>query len=161
MYTTEVVLSQMPFVVRRRVKWGDCDPAGVVYTPVFGEYVISIAELFYEQLLGTSPQHVKQLHGFGTPTRALVFNFRLSLRPGDEFDTEVEVSEIRSRSYVLTLTARIRTGEIAFVATHTPVCVARDGRVGIVIPQVFREAMISYQTNHIQMLKAPFIELSS
>lgn len=40
MTSTEHVLSQLPFVVRRRVKWGECDPAGVVYTVTFSEYVI-------------------------------------------------------------------------------------------------------------------------
>ena len=161
MNTTEAVISQVPFIVRRRVKWGDCDPAGVVYTPVFGEYVISTAELFYEQLLGMSPQHAKQHHGFGTPTRALAFDFRGSMRPDDEFDTEVQVSEVRSRSFVLTLTARTQTGDIVFIATHTPVCIARDERKGIVIPDVFREALLSYQSNHAQVLKAPVSEVSS
>lgn len=46
MIATEQVLSERPLVIRRRVKWGDCDPAGVVYTPMFSEYVISAAELF-------------------------------------------------------------------------------------------------------------------
>ncbi|NVZ24672.1 acyl-CoA thioesterase [Pseudomonas gingeri] len=161
MKTTEAVISRMPFIVRRRVKWGDCDPAGVVYTPVFGEYVISTAELFYEELLGMSPQHAKQFHGFGTPTRALAFDFRGSLRPDDEFDIEVQVSEVRSRSYVLTLTARTQVGDIVFVATHTPVCVARDERKGIVIPDVFREALLSYQSSYARVHKAPAGEVSS
>ncbi len=39
MICTEAVLADTPFVVRRRVKWGECDPAGVVYTPSFSEYV--------------------------------------------------------------------------------------------------------------------------
>ena len=28
----ESVVSRTPLVVRRRVRWADCDPAGVVYT---------------------------------------------------------------------------------------------------------------------------------
>jgi acyl-CoA thioester hydrolase len=161
MSITEAVISQVPFIVRRRVKWGDCDPAGVVYTPVFGEYVISTAELFYEQLLGMSPQHAKQFHGFGTPTRALAFDFRGSLRPDDEFDTEVQVTDIRNRSFVLTLTARTQAGEIVFVATHTPVCVARDERKGIVIPPVFHDSLLTYQAQHLQVLKGTASEVLS
>ncbi|WP_297835937.1 thioesterase family protein [Pseudomonas sp.] len=150
MNVSQGVVSQMPFVARRRVKWGDCDPAGVVFTPVFAEYVIEIAELFYEHLLGMSPQHAKQSHGFGTPTRALAFDFRASLRPDDEFDTEVQVSEVRSRSYVLVLTARNQAGEVVFVANHTPVCVARAERKSIVIPELFREALVNYQHQYSQ-----------
>ena len=47
MTSTEYIVSELPLVVRRRVKWGECDPAGVVYTVSFSEYVISAAELFY------------------------------------------------------------------------------------------------------------------
>jgi acyl-CoA thioester hydrolase len=46
MISTEHVLRTLPFTVRRRVKWGECDPAKVVYTVTFSEYVISVAELF-------------------------------------------------------------------------------------------------------------------
>lgn len=31
MISTEHLVSNVPFVVRRRVKWAVCDPAGVVY----------------------------------------------------------------------------------------------------------------------------------
>jgi len=44
MVSTEHIISAIPLVIRRRVKFGDCDPAGVVYTVTFGEYVISAAE---------------------------------------------------------------------------------------------------------------------
>ena len=30
---SEALISRAPVIVRRRVKWGECDPAGVVYTP--------------------------------------------------------------------------------------------------------------------------------
>ena len=43
---TEAVVSKQPFTVRRRVRFGDCDPAGVVYTVQFSEYVVSAMDLF-------------------------------------------------------------------------------------------------------------------
>ncbi len=30
--STEHVTGTIPFAIRRRVKWGECDPAGVVFT---------------------------------------------------------------------------------------------------------------------------------
>ncbi|PTN43322.1 hypothetical protein DAI43_33635 [Achromobacter xylosoxidans] len=101
MTSTEYVLSETPFIVRRRVKWGDCDPAGVVYTVTFGEYVLSAAELFYGHLFNGTPQRIKDEHGFGTPTRALSFDFQASLWPDEEFDMCVRVEEIRTRTYTL------------------------------------------------------------
>lgn len=144
MVSTEHVLSTVPLVIRRRVKWGDCDPAGVVYTVTFSEYVISAAELFYGALFGTSPQSAKNLHGFGTPSRALEFDFRRSLRPDDEFDMTVRVADIRSRSYVLDVAAATPAGDTVFIARLTPVCVARGERRAIDIPPAFRTALERY-----------------
>ncbi len=145
MTATEYIVSDRPLVIRRRVKWGDCDPAGVVYTPTFSEYVISAAELFYGSLFNTTPQRAKHEQGFGTPSRALSFDFRLSLRPDDFFDMTVAVAEIHSRTYVLDITARTPQGDVIFVATLTPVCVARDERRSIEIPAAFRAALEKYQ----------------
>ncbi|CAN7720903.1 thioesterase family protein [Variovorax sp. LjRoot175] len=145
MIATEQVLSQLPLVIRRRVKWGECDPAGVVYTVTFSEYVISAAELFYGALFGTTPQRAKREQGFGTPSRALSFDFQRSLRPDDEFDMTVTVADIHSRTYVFDITGRTPEGDVVFVAKLTPVCVARDERRSIEIPDAFRQALQHYR----------------
>jgi acyl-CoA thioesterase FadM len=145
MTCTEAIINERPLIIRRRVKWGDCDPAGVVYTPVFSEYVISSAELFYGSLFGSTPQKAKHQQGFGTPTRALAFDFRLSLRPDDEFDMTVAVAAINTRTFVLSITGRTLAGDVIFVATLTPVCVARDERRSIDIPAEFRARLRAYQ----------------
>jgi acyl-CoA thioesterase FadM len=145
MTATEYTVSAIPLVVRRRVKWGECDPAGVVYTVAFSEYVMSAAELFYGSLFETTPQRAKKEQGFGTPSRALDFDFRLSLRPDDEFEMTIGVVDIRSRTYVLEITGRTATGDVAFVARLTPVCVARDERRSIEIPPNFRKALEHYR----------------
>jgi hypothetical protein len=47
---TEQVTDTTPLKVHRRVRWGECDPAGVVYTVNFCEYVASAFELFMAEL---------------------------------------------------------------------------------------------------------------
>ncbi|MCA1457078.1 hypothetical protein I6F35_28325 [Bradyrhizobium sp. BRP22] len=42
----EVIISKVPFRVRRAVRWSECDPAGVVYTGQFSEYLLSSIYLF-------------------------------------------------------------------------------------------------------------------
>jgi 4-hydroxybenzoyl-CoA thioesterase len=145
MTSTEHVVSTAPFVVRRRVKFGECDPAGVVYTPAFGEYVISCADLFYEFLLDGRPEGLKDEYGFETPSRALSFDFRSSLRPDDEFDMTVSIAEIRSRTYTLSITGRTVNGADVFIANLTPICVARRERRAIEIPGPFRERLEAYR----------------
>ena len=146
MIRAEYVLQEIPFVVRRRVRWGDCDPAGVVYTGVFGDYVISAVELFYEYLLGSPATQARTTHGFGTPTRALDFDFRSWLVPDDDFDMMVTVSEIRTRTYVLDIVARKPDGREVFYSKLTPVCVNRAQGKAIAIPGVLREKLEQYKT---------------
>lgn len=146
MTSTEYVVSESPFTVRRMVRWGECDPAGVVYTAAFSDYVISVAELFYGSLFGGTPQAVKNHHGFGTPTRALDFDFRRSLWPDDILDVRVDVAEIRTRTFTLLMTARCADGEIAFVARLTPICIRRGERASVEMPAVLRSALEQYRT---------------
>lgn len=141
----EYLLGERPLTVRRRVKWGECDPAGVVYTATFADYVISAAELFYGALFGTTPQRAKHELGFGTPSRALSFDFLSSLRPDDTFDMTVYVADVRTRTYVLDIVATTPQGEPVFNARLTPVCIARDERRSIEIPPSFRQALLDYR----------------
>jgi len=141
----EYLISERPLTVRRRVKWGECDPAGVVYTAVFADYVIAAAELFYGALFGTTPQRAKSEQSFGTPSKALSFEFIRSLRPDEEFDMAVRVAEINLRTYVLDIAATTPQGAPVFNARLTPVCVARPERRSIVIPPAFRQALLDYQ----------------
>ena len=141
----EYLLSERPLIVRRRVKWGECDPAGVVYTATFADYVIAAAELFYGALLGATPQQAKNELGFGTPSRALSFDFLRSLRPDEEFDMTVRVADVRERTYALNIAATTPQGEQVFNARLTPVCVARPERRSIAIPPAFRQALLDYQ----------------
>ncbi|SNT09475.1 acyl-CoA thioester hydrolase [Noviherbaspirillum humi] len=141
MATTESVINTAPFTVRRRVKWGECDPAGVVYTAQFADYVISAAELFYEYLFSMPPQRAKDRFGFGTPTRALNIDFRSSLWPDDEFDMTVAVKEIRTRTYVLQVDA-VKDGQTpVFSALLTVISIARGERRAIEIPDVLRHRL--------------------
>lgn len=138
MTATESVIGTSPFTVRRRVKWSECDPAGVVYTVTFSEYILSAAELFYEYLFSEPPQQAKTRHGFGTPTRALSIDFRSSLWPDDEFDMTVQVKEVRTRTYALQIDAVNRDGKPVFAALLTVICVARGERRAIEIPGILR-----------------------
>ncbi len=43
------------FVVQRRVRWGECDPAEVVYTPQFAHYVVAAVDDFFQEVVGRAP----------------------------------------------------------------------------------------------------------
>ena len=158
MISTEHIVGRTPLVVRRRVKSGECDPAGVVYTVNFAEYVISAAELFYASIFSSTPQRAKEQLGFGTPTRALELDFRSALWPDDEFDLTVTVVDIRTHTYVLEIAARTLEGEDVFRATLTPICVGNGKRQAIAIPAPFRNALEQYRLACLQTTGAGQIE---
>jgi acyl-CoA thioesterase FadM len=139
---SEWLISGQPFVVRRRVKWAECDPAGVVYTVNFSEYVISAANRFYAFLLGAPVEAGKDAQSFGTPVKALSFVFNKSLRPDELFDLSVTVMDVRERSFDLAITGTNETGENIFSATLSPICIARPERRSISIPAEFRSRLI-------------------
>lgn len=145
MNSTEHVINYLPFTVRRKVKWGQCDPAGVVYTVVFAEYVMSTAELFYAHLYGTNPLLDEIKNMFGTPTRGLRFDFRRALWPGEYFDMEVWVGHLGDRTYELQMQAYTLEKEEVFQAFLTPVCIAKTERRSIGLPEALRAALSQHQ----------------
>ncbi len=143
---TEQVIEKIPLRVRRRVKWGECDPAGVVYTGRFPDYVISAFELFMRQLLGGAFQNAEDTHGFGTPCKALSIEFVSSLRPDQEFEMTVLVREMRNRTFDLDVNARHMDGKEAFRARITPITIKRGDRsAGIALPPILRESLERYR----------------
>lgn len=148
---TEWIAATRPFTVRRRVTWGECDPAGVVYVVNYCEYLISVANLFYAHLLGEAVEHARSRHRFETPVKALSMVFDRSLRTGDIFQARVAVTAVRRRSFDLNVEATDERGESVFSAVLSPICIARGERRAIEIPAEFREAL----QRHLTRAQAP------
>lgn len=143
----EEVQTEQPVVLRHRVRWGECDPAGVVYTPRFSEYVVAAVDYFYECLLGEPLQEKLRDLDLGLPAKALSFEFKRSLRPDQRFDMSVRVGEIRNRTFDLCVGAIDLEGNELFVATFTPICVRQGVRVGRPIPPPLKDLLTIYRDN--------------
>ena len=144
---TEYVLSRSPFVVRRHVSWSDCDPAGVVFTGRFSDYLLGAVILFMRELADGSWHRYVDSLGIDTPCKGMTFEFSHALWPDDEVDITVEVGEIRSRSFDMVITARRAEGTIAFTGTFSPVCIAQGERRAVAIPDALRARLDSYRRN--------------
>jgi acyl-CoA thioesterase FadM len=131
MDSIETVISRQPFIVRRHVRWSDCDPAGVVYTGRFTDYLMGAVMLFFSELAAAS--HGGRYHdmvaemGIDTPCRGMQLEFRHALWPEDEFDIAVTVGRIGGSSWDIDVIATRRDGPIAFTGRFSPVCINRDG----------------------------------
>lgn len=141
----EQLTERLPVTVRRRVRWGDCDPAGVVYTPRFAEYVVAAFHTFLEVLLGAPLSRQLATLDLGTPAKALSFEFKRSLWPDQEFITTARVADIRNRTFDLLFDARDTDGQEVFLARFTAICVYTGRREARPIPAQLREKLEAYR----------------
>lgn len=144
---SEKVISTLPIVVRRRVKFGECDPAGVVYTPNFSEFALSAYQWFISTLLGEPMFGFMKRTGFDSPIKALSFEFRNMLEVEQVFDMTCIVTDIRTRTFDVAITGRSITDPVRdlFVAQLTPIMVSRTERRSITIPDVLRQKLENYR----------------
>ena len=148
-YLTDTVVSERPFTVRRRVKWGDTDAAGVVYTPRFVDYVLEGVEAFNAWLLGGPPYLKRVEHGFDTPIKAMSFEFNRGLYPDDQVDIRVHILELRTRTYDMALEGWSLEGENVFRSKVTPIILPGDKeRRSVPIPDFFRELLETYRRDN-------------
>ncbi len=133
-----------PVRYERTVSWGECDPAGVVYTPRFADYAVEAFHFFLGEIIGRPLQKHLNEHGLGTPMRAMAFEFHRSLWPDEAFAIEIFVTEIRTRSFDILLRAAKADGELAFTALLSPVCIKAEKRAAIPIPDFLRESLEIY-----------------
>ncbi len=132
---TEYVASVKPFVVRRRARWSECDPAGVVFAGNFSLYLHNAVSLFRAEVLA----------GFTAPTKSLSLVFHRALWPDEEFDMAVHVAEVRNSTIefrVIATTGKKR--ERVFDGTVTTICIARHERKAVRLPPRVRKLAQEY-----------------
>ena len=144
---SEKMISTQPVVVRRRVKFGECDPAGVVYTPNFSEFALSAYQWFMSSLLGEPMFAAMNRMGFDSPIKALTFEFLSMLAVEDVFDMTCRVVDIRHRTFDVEVVGRSTTGPLhdLFIARITPIMLSRSDRRSIEIPDVLRRQLERYK----------------
>ena len=84
----------MPFSTRITVRFGDCDPAGLVYYPVLFHYCHAAMEEFFAARCGVGYARLLDERGLGFPTVNLRAEFFEPFVYGDEAEVEVWVSRV-------------------------------------------------------------------
>lgn len=145
---SEKMISTMPVVVRRRVKFGECDPAGVVYTPVFSEYALSAFQWFLSVMLGGPMWQELKRAGIDSPIKALTFEFRNMLVTEQVFDMTCRVADIRTRTFDIEVLGRstTETPHDLFVGRVTPIMTSRADKRSIEIPAELRSKIEQYRS---------------
>jgi len=150
--TIESLVSFAPFTLRRVVRWGDCDPAGIVYTPRFLDYVVSGYEGFISHLLGAPLHGAKEVLGVDFPARGVELDFRVPLELESSFDLELRLGCVRTRSFDLHAKAiKIIAGQrgpVAFLARISPITIDPITRQAVSLPASLRTSLLAYSEEH-------------
>ena len=142
--STEIVVSDFPYVVRRIIRWSDCDPAGVVYIGRFTDYLLDAAMHFLRHLghgAGTAAWNSQKVQ---FPGKHMSLTFHVSLYPEDVVDIHIRVGAIRTRTFDLLAHAYLPDGRMAFEGVLTPICIHKEVRESTPLPHEFRAALEPY-----------------
>lgn len=134
----------MPFNTRIRVRFGDADPAGLVYYPVIFHYFHIALEEFFGARCGISYDRLIRDERLGFPTVKSEAEFFAPMIYGDEVDVEIFVSRIGRSSAVFEYRAtRASDATLCARSTNVHVCMNMDTRRAVPIPDKYREAFQS------------------
>jgi 4-hydroxybenzoyl-CoA thioesterase len=131
----------MPFSTRIKVRFGDADPAGLVYYPVIFHYFHIALEEFFAARCGISYDRLIADERLGFPTVKSEAEFFVPMVYGDEVDVSVLVYGIGRSSAVFEYKAtRTRDGALCAQAKQVQVAMNMDTRRAVPIPEKYREA---------------------
>src|SRR3954469_11359392 len=132
----------MPFNTRIAVRFGDCDPAGLVYYPTILHYLHIAMEEFFRERCGVEYHRLMADERIGFPTVNTQTDFFIPLVYGDEADIEVKVLKVGNSS--LTLGYKVRRASDATVcasARNVHVAMDLDTRQSQPIPSKYRSRL--------------------
>lgn len=131
----------MPFKTRIKVRFGEADPAGLVYFVHFFHYFHVAMEEFFAARCGIGYGELMASERIGFPTVNVQAEFFTPLIYGDEAEVEVYVSRVGRSSATFEYSVR-RTSDAALCAraTHVQVAMSLDTRRAVPVPDKYRRA---------------------
>ena len=134
----------MPFFARITVRFGDCDPAGLVYYPALFHYCHAAMEEFFGARCGVEYARLVSVERLGFPTVNARAEFFEPLVYGDTAEVEVWVSRVGRTS--ATFEYRLRRASdsrLCASATLVQVSMNLDERRAVPVPEALRRAFES------------------
>ncbi len=139
--SNELAATARHFVDSRRVLFGECDPAGVMYTPRICEYLVEGALKFISNSLGEPFERHVFAHGLTLPARNLDVDFLKPVTWDDDIEIRAGLLALRTHSYTVQVTAFDDGGDAVFSGKVTQVCVNSETRMIARLPEQLREAL--------------------
>lgn len=90
-----------PFATEFKVRFADCDLAGIVFYPRYIEMFNAVVEDWCADGLGIPFRALHKDHGLGLPTVRLETDFRMPSEVGDMLRAELAVEKIGGASFTI------------------------------------------------------------
>ncbi len=137
-------LERSPWSTTTTIRFGQCDPAGIVYTPNFFDIFNVVVEEWYGDALGIDYYDVIRNRRTGLGYVNALADFFLPCKMGDEIEVAVDVGRIGNTSFGLVLHAFVE-GREALRGKFTVVTTSLESHRPIPIPEDLRQALIAYR----------------
>jgi len=136
--------SSLSFSTRIRVRFGDADPAGLVYYPTIFHYLHIALEEFFASCCGITYHSLMTDERLGFPTVNAKTEFFVPLVYGDDVDVELRITNVGQSSATFEYDVkRVIDGKLCSRSTQIQVCMNLDTRRAVPIPDKYRKVFES------------------
>ena len=133
------------YTSERRIRFADCDPAGIVFYPQYFVMLNGLVEDWIDEGLGISYHQLVLGRRIGLPTVRLEADFRAVSRLGDPVRLQLQVERLGQRSLTLQLQCAGRSGDdVRMSVRQVIVTTSLDTHRSIPVPADLRAAIEAF-----------------
>lgn len=132
------------FRVATRIRFAQCDPAGIVFYPQYLVLFQSLVEDWFNEALHYPYAQMLGPERTGLPIVHLACDFRAIARMGDALQLELAVQRLGSRSLNLALRCVGADGEVRVLAHQVLVFTSLDSHEAIRIPPAIQACIAQW-----------------
>ncbi len=136
----------MRFTARRRVRFSDCDPAGIVFFPQYLVMLNGVVEQWFDEGLGLPYAPLIAARRIGLPTVRLEVDFTAISRHGDDIEWSLALERLGHSA--MTLAWQVHGGtQLRLRSRQVLVCTSLDTHRPQALPHDIRDAMARYRVD--------------
>lgn len=133
------------FSRKRFVRWGDCDPGGIIYSPRVYEYALDTLEEFYMEVLGSSWMDLRAGAVVGTPVLRTEIEYVGPMEPEQRFSVTVTIKDVGRTTVRYEMTGADDSGEKYFRVEVVMCFITQATFESTDIPKGIRKRLLDYQ----------------
>ncbi len=134
-------MSKTAFERQHRIRFSECDPAGIVFYPQYFVMFNDLMEAWIDDLLPEGFQGVIVQRRTGMPTVHLEADFRAISRMGDDVTLSLDVVRLGQKSITLAWRCTGADGDLRMAVTQTIVVTSLDTHLAVAVPDDLRAAI--------------------